>query len=192
MKNNPNFLSNPFVRIAGMKAFCIGFVFVVAAVMAGYLSGAGTVFIGELQVKYTRGTELWQAFAVQFSSLAVIVAVMYGFASSLSRNVRFVDILGTATLSRWPFLLAAIPGFFITLQDPDIIRERVLSGNYDIVSLMVASIFVMGFAVYGTVLLFKAYRISTGLKGGRLWWSFFAALALSELLSALIAYKVIL
>ncbi|MCC8036142.1 MAG: hypothetical protein LIO77_09480 [Rikenellaceae bacterium] len=190
MKNNPSFVGNPFVRIAGMKAFCIGIIFVTATVLIGYMSH--TVFIGELQVKFVRSVSLMQAFAVQFSALAVIAAVMYGFGTGLSRNVRFIDILGTVTLSRWPLVLSAIPGFFVTLEDPDLIREKVLSGNYDVVSLMAASIVIMAFAVYATVLLFRAYKISTGLKGIQLRWSFFAALAISELLSALIAYKMIL
>ncbi len=183
-------LLNPFMHTAGLKAFTIGIAIVAATAIVGYFSN--TVFPGVISVKISAQT-LGSAFLIQAVGLAATILYLYLSASVLTRNIRFSDFLGTVTLARYPFIFAAIPGFFVTVVSTDEILGSFSDGTFhlsDIGGLLTAGLIMMVFAVWSVVLLFNAYRTSSGLKGPRLSWSFAVSVVAAEIISGLVTYRV--
>ncbi len=110
MKNNiSEWLFNPFKRIAGIEAFIIGLA--IAAVAAVIGSFSGVVFDGIIDVHFDKQLTLSKSLICSGIDIVILVLFMYLAGLIVAKGFRFVDMLGTMTLSRAPFILLAIAGF---------------------------------------------------------------------------------
>jgi hypothetical protein len=178
---------NPYTRIAGWQAFGLGLVFVVLMGLIG--SNSGVVFDGVFDMHLIENT-LLQAFTLLAIDLVSLVLVMWVTGLIVSKNFRFIDILGTMTLAKAPFLLMAVLGYFVTapnmteiMKDPYVIFQ-----STSFLLMMVLSLPVM---VWSIVLMFNALKISCDLKGNSLTVAFIIALFVSEIIAKILIHYLV-
>jgi hypothetical protein len=130
-------------------------------------------------------------------NIGVVTFVFYGFGAILTKGrTRFVDILGTTMLSRFPLFI--IPLFNIQNQS-GIIGEKIIQSitkpnaiqltKFEWIYLITSGIISLLLIIWFIVLLFKAYKISTNLKGANLIVSFILGIIIAEILSKIIIYQ---
>ena len=189
MKTNEfgSLIFNPFKRIAGWEAFGIGLVIVVLTTFTGNF--AGIYFDGVIDMHFAEtfdSLKSWLMIPVNIISISVI---MWLAGITVSKNFRFIDILGTMTLSRAPFLLIALASFFVKvpdlsgiMQDPFVI--------FDSISFIIILIFTFPIIIWSVTLLYNAYKISSGASGQKLSISFLFGLIIAEIISKIIIYQI--
>ena len=190
MKTNEfgSLIFNPFKRIAGWEAFGIGLVIVVLTTFTGNF--AGIYFDGVIDMHFAEtfdSLKSWLMIPVNIISISVI---MWLAGITVSKNFRFIDILGTMTLSRAPFLLIAFASFFVKvpdlsgiMQDPFVI--------FDSISFIIILIFTFPIIIWSVTLMYNAYKISTGASGQKLSISFIFGLIIAEIISKIIIYQIV-
>lgn len=175
---------NPFKRIAGWQAFGLGLVFVA---LMGFLGAkSGVVFDGVIDM-HLKDVTLLQSFVFLGIDIVCLVVVMWITGLLVSKNFRFIDILGTMTLAKAPFVILAIAGFFVDAPElSDIYKDpNVIFRSASFVILMVLSLPVM---IWSITLMYNAFKISCDLKGSKLTSSFIIALLISEIISKVLIY----
>jgi len=187
MKSNGFFrlMVNPFTRIAGLQAFGLGLVFLV---VSGIIGGFGNVvFDGVIDSHLVKQLTMLQSFIYIGISLLTLVLVMWMAALFIAKGFRFIDILGTMTLSKAPFLLLAIVGYFAEMPDMNEVMKNPLAifNSMSMVVLMILSIPVL---VWSITLMYNALKISSGASGGKLTTLFIIAILASEAISKLMIY----
>ncbi|WP_101690834.1 YIP1 family protein [Dysgonomonas massiliensis] len=194
MNNIAKALINPFDRIAGWKSFFIGIAIVVATVVVGWQSSI--CFRGALDAKTVYELDFDWALYCQFISLAALVGVFYLAALLFARGTRFQDILGTITFSRFPYLFIALLGFLSTDAELAEMNQVVSSGNVsELLSYLTTNIkqillpiLMIPFLIWSIVLLYNAFRVSTGLKGAKCGVVFTTSLILAEIISLIFIF----
>lgn len=189
MKNKNLFglLMNPFTRIAGWQAFGLGLVFVVLMGFIG--AGSGVAFDGVFDMHLFEHT-VQQAFTYLAVDLVSVVLVMWVTGLVVSKSFRFIDILGTMTLAKAPFLLLAIFGYFVSAPDMnEIMRDPyIILQSYTFMMMMALSLPVM---IWSIVLMFQALKISCDLKGSTLTVAFIIGLFVSEIIAKILIHYVL-
>jgi len=189
MKNKSIFglLVNPFTRIAGWQAFSLGLVFV--ALMGFIGASNGIAFDGVFDMHMFEIT-VQQAFIYLAIDLASLVLVMWVTGLIVSKNFRFIDLLGTMTLAKAPFLLLAIMGYFTTAPNMNAIMRDpyVIFHSTSFVIMMILTLPVM---VWSITLMVNALKISCGLKGSTLTVAFIVGLFVSEIIAKILIQYVV-
>lgn len=183
-KNVFGFLMNPFTRIAGWQAFGLGLFFVVLMGLLGAYSDIA--FDGVIDM-HMIDISLLQSFLYLGIDLVCLVVVMWITGLLVSRNFRFIDILGTMTLSKAPFLLLSIAGFFTATPDlSEIYKDPyIIFQSISFIILIVLSIPVI---IWSITLIYNAFKVSCGIKGSKLTVAFIIALLVSEAISKVLIY----
>ena len=182
---NVNLLFNPFTRIAGWQALVLG---LTIAVLSGIIGTYGNVvFDGALDAHIVESVNFKTSFLLLAINIVSISAVMYAVALIIAKGTRFVDILGTMTLARAPYLVTAILGLFVTpiptmtlIENPMIILTQPMYLLFSLLALPI--IFWM------IALMFNAFKVSTGAKGGKLIAGFIIGLIVAEVVSKVVIY----
>ncbi len=198
-------LFNPFLQVAGLKAFAVGLIFVIASTLLSWVFN--TKFDGVLDAHFGESTSLKTQFLINLINICCLVAVFYLLAIVLTKGkTRFVDILGTMTLARFPFVLIPLInigningriGEKIVYSMRDKIPENVISdvhcqpctvsiGEY--IYLVFSIIVVLLIIVWYVTLLFRAYQVSTNLKRTKIIVSFIAGIILAEFSSSFLIH----
>ena len=183
MNNKWKMLYNPFEWIAGWKAFVIGIIIVCVTVVVGHL---GSTYFYGIQVKHIPDISLLTAFLLQVTGLGITTLIMYLVSVIAAKGVRFQDVLGTVTLARYPFLLAALAGFLITSETLDSILNGTKMETQAIIQLSVSGIIMMLVIILGVALLYNAFKVSTNIKGAKGVFLFILIMILSEIATILI------
>jgi len=175
---------NPFTRIAGWQAFSLGLVFV--ALMGFIGSGSGIAFDGVFDMHMFENT-VQQAFLYLAIDIVSLVLVMWVVGLIISKNFRFIDLLGTMTLAKAPFLVLAIMGYFATAPDMNEIMRNpyVILQSTSFLILMILSLPVM---IWSIALMFNALKISCDLKGNTLTVAFILGLIISEIIAKILIH----
>ena len=189
MKTNElgSLIFNPFKRIAGWDAFGVGLVIVVLTTFTGNF--AGIYFDGVIDMHFAENFDSLKSWLMIPINIISISVIMWLAGITVSKNFRFIDILGTMTLSRAPFLLIALASFFVKvpdlsgiMQDPFVI--------FDSISFIIILIFTFPIIIWSVTLLYNAYKISTGASGQKLSISFIFGLIIAEIISKIIIYQI--
>jgi len=180
-------LINPFKRIAGWQAFGIGLAFVMLTGIIGFYSNIN--FDGVLDMHFGNKITLLSSFIVLAIDIVSIVAVMSLVGLFISKSFRFVDILGTMTLARAPFLILAIMGFFTVSPDLSQIATNpyIIFNSPTFLILMFLTIPVL---VWNITLLYNALKVSCDVKGTKLTLNFIIALFIAEIMSKILIYYI--
>lgn len=191
-----NFLINPFVRIAGLQSLMIGAATIlVTAFIASFgnihLDGVLDLHVGGSGSSVGMGLALIEGL-INLGSITLFV-YLAGLIFSKS-SIRFVDVMGTQSMARFPYLIACIGSLF--LSDEKILSyveyEFMHKGDpvqlvvWDYISFILAAIIFMGMFVWSLVLMYKAYSVSCNVKGGKSVVTFIVALLLAETLSKIL------
>jgi len=186
MKNKNIFglLMNPFSRIAGWQAFGLGLIFVV---LMGFLGASnGLVFDGVIDM-HMKETSLLHSFLYLIIDLVCLIVVMCLTGLILSKNFRFIDILGTMTLAKAPFLILAVAGFFTTAPNmSDLYKNPYII--FESISFIILIMMSLPVIIWSITLMFNALKVSCDVKGNKLTVAFIIALFISEVLSKVLIY----
>lgn len=188
-------LFNPFVQIAGSKSLLIGLLFLLlSSTLAAFFN---TRFDGVLDAHYTKNQSFYLSYLDNLINISVITLILYGFGSLFTKGrARFIDILGTSTLARFPLFI--IPLFNIQNQS-GLIGEKIIQSitkpndiqltQFEWIYLIISGIASLLLIIWYIVLMFSAYKISTNLKGANLIVSFILGLIIAEIVSKILIYQ---
>ena len=187
-KNIFGLMMNPYTRIAGLPAFGLGLIFLV---LIGFIGAAnGVIFDGVLDVHFPGNVTIVNSFLYLAIDLFSLVMVMFFAGLFVSRSFRFVDILGTMTLSKAPFLILALAAYFVTvpdtkdiLEDPSIVLQSA--------SFLFILILSFPIIIWNITLIYNAFKISCDVKGTTLNLNIIFGLLLSEIISKALIYFLI-
>ncbi len=181
MKNNiSEWLFNPFKRIAGYEAFFTGLFISLVTVVIGTFSGIA--FDGVIDAHLGNDLTILKSFLYLVISVITLVLVMYFAGTFINTGFRFIDLLGTMTLARAPFLIIALAGFFAKSPElEEMIKNPVIIFHYT--GFMVLIFLSLPILIWYIVLLYRAFKITTGANGTKLIAAFVVGLIVSEVLS---------
>lgn len=192
------YLFNPFIILAGSKALFLGIVIILLTAFLGSLSS--THFDGVLDVHTGQKAPIWLFFAENLINWLCMVSFLFFSALIVSRSQwRFIDILGTQALSRWPTLITAL----VMLPDANrrfgeyLISKLGQSSTSVAINSIDASIFVISaiialvMIIWMVVLMYKAYAVSCNVKGAKAIWTFIISIILAEIVSKVIILSLI-
>ena len=186
MNNKWKLFYNPFEWIAGWKAFLIGIFIVCITVLVGHVGN--TYFYG-IQIKHIPGISLLIAFLLQMTGLGITVLTMYLVSIIAAKGVRFQDILGTVTLARYPFLLAALAGFLITPKALNALLTETKIDTQALIQFGVSGIIMILVIILGVALLYNAFKVSTNIKGTKGIFLFILIMIVSEIATMIVVFN---
>jgi hypothetical protein len=185
-----HWLFNPFMFFAGMPALAAGLVIILISGILCWFSS--THFDGVLDVHTGMAAKWWIFPAEGLINWISLVVPLFFFGLIISKSAfRFIDVLGTQALARWPYLFTAV------VMLPDVNRkvasymisklsqmQPTTSVNaVDIVIFAVAMLVTILMAVWMVMLMYRAYSISCNVKGAKAIITFIAALIGTEIIS---------
>jgi len=178
-------LFNPFTYIAGGKALIIGLCIQLLTVFIGNMTGSH--FDGAIDLHVGGKTTLLNDFYMWGISVITLILVLYISGLILIKNFRFIDLAGTVLLSRTPYFFLVILAFFVEFPTKEAILTDPFSILLNIPFLIFASLsfFVL---IWTVILLFNAYKISTGLTTSKAVVSLIIAIIIAEVISKILIY----
>ncbi len=180
MKNRWSLIWNPFSLIAGWQAFIAGLIFVaLSGIVAKY---ADLAFDGAIDAHLGHEISFAESFIMISIDLFAIILTMSIIGFVIAKQVRLIDILGTMTLSRAPFLIIAILGIFVSPSDlSELSTEpiRILNQPLFIVFSLLTTIIL----IWVIALMYNALKVSSGAKEIRLTVGFIIGLIVAEIMS---------
>jgi hypothetical protein len=177
---------NPFERVAGYTALVSGLIIAFVSSATGFIFN--TRFDGVLDIHFADTTFL-TALTEQLINIVSLCVIFSGIAFIVKgKSFRIIDVCGTLILARFPLLLTPFlnaGGFFLTLQPSETGKNVTLSRiePAGIIFLTLASLILILIIIWHIILLYKAYRISTNIKGWKATASFILSLLLAEIMS---------
>lgn len=178
-KNFWGLLVNPFTRIAGWQAFGLGLVFVL---LSGLFGTQGQLFFdGVLDAHLGSELSYKASFMLLAVDIASIVLVTWIIALIFVRDFRFVDILGTMTLARAPYILLAIASMFIPSFESSLSSDPMKRQVY----LIIFGIAVIPIVIWYVTLMYNAIKVSLNIKGAKLNIIVIASILIGEVVSKL-------
>jgi len=191
MKSNEIFrlLINPFTRIAGWQAFGIGLVFVIITGITGTFSHVA--FDGVIDMHLLQKLSFLNSFEFLAIDLISVMIIMIATGYIISKGFRIIDILGTMTLSRAPFIILAIAGYFTVSPDIAEIMKNPLV-IFQSLSFVLFILLSIPITIWTIILMFNSLKISCGVKGTKLGTAFIAAVLISEIISKILIYKFVI
>jgi hypothetical protein len=185
------FFSNPFEHIAGGKALLLGSALaLIAALLAAYFNAR---FDGALDLHFVEGSTFYSTLMDQIINLIVLSSIFYiGALLAGARFTRFLDVIGTFSIAKSPFLLLPALNFRGHLFR---IGENLIESSSSLamadwalfISSMIVMLLVICWSVYW---LFQGFKISSNLKGFRLITTFFICIILSEIISKVLIFSI--
>lgn len=176
---------NPFTRIAGWQALAVGIVFIVLTAIIGTFSS--TVFDGVIDMHFVKSVSLKTSLLMQAFNLVSITVVMYVAALLVSKNFRFIDILGTMAFARIPYFFLSFFGFFTTIPNFSALQSNPADFYHSIsASFIIAGMLTIPVIVWYITLLRNALKVSCNIKGSRLVVVLIVGIILTEIISKLL------
>ncbi|MEN8126390.1 MAG: hypothetical protein ABFR90_01140 [Planctomycetota bacterium] len=183
------YLFNPFRTIAGFQALFLGLVIILMAAYIGSLSN--THFDGVLDVHSGLEAPTWLFFAESLIDWLCMVLFLFFSALIVSQSQwRFIDILGTQALSRWPTLITALVMLpdanrrFIEYLMSKLSQSSIEAAmTADAVVFFVAVTIAVLMIIWMVALMYKAYAVSCNVKGAKAVITFVLSLILAEIVS---------
>ncbi len=188
MKNSTfSMLINPFTRIAGWQAFGLGMIGIIIMGVLGSMNG--TAFDGVLDM-HMKEITLLQSFEYLLISLACLILAMWITGLIISKKFRFIDILGTMTLAKFPYIILAIAGFFAEIPDMSNVMNDPYSvfQNIPFVILLAISLPV---TIWNIALIYNAFKVSCDICGSKLTVGLIVALLVAEILSKVLIHLLV-
>lgn len=176
---------NPFTRIAGLQAFGIGMLLLL---LTGFIGSYSNVrFDGVLDMHLGAEISLMKSFSFLAIDIMSVVLVMWFTGLMISKGFRFVDILGTMTLAKAPYLILAVAGYFCTVPD----TKEILNNPYIVfqsISFILLIILSLPIIIWSITLMYNGFKVSCDVKGTKLTVAFIIAITVSEIISKILIY----
>lgn len=176
---------NPFTRIAGLQAFGLGLLLLL---LTGFIGSYSKVsFDGVLDMHAGAEISLVKSFSFLAIDIISLVLVMWVTGLIISKGFRFVDILGTMTLAKAPYIILAVAGYFCTVPD----TKEILNNPFIVfqsVSFILLIILSLPVTIWSITLMYNGFKISCDVKGTKLTVAFIIAITVSEIISKILIY----
>ena len=183
-------LFNPFQFIAGGNALLLGLIVMLLTASLGSLTN--THFDGVLDVHAGLEVPIWLFFAENLIDWLCMVLFLFLSALIISQSQwRFIDILGTQALSRWPTLLTALVmlpdanrrfvGYLMSKLGQS--SEAAAVNSTDVAIFFISAIIAVLMIIWMVALMYKAYAVSCNVKGAKAVVTFIVSLVLAEAVS---------
>ena len=181
---------NPFEKIAGWQALGLGLIAVMIAALIG--SYNGVYFDGAFDFHPTGNPySLWLALELLGIGLASIIIMFLLAGVFFSKNFRVIDVIGTTTLAKIPYLFLVLTGFIRLpeiLNDANAITENpyeIFSVSFIVFILLATTITIWLFALH-----YHAFKVSLNIRKNLRVVVFIFALLFAEILSKVIIYYI--
>jgi len=190
-------LFNPFLTVAGLKALWIGLFFMgLSTWSAGIFHGR---FDGVLDLHFSGEKDFLKPLLDNLLNIVSLVLVFYLLGLIFNRGkVRFVDILGTMTLARFPLVLAPAVNFngvfdraSAAFEASGLRLKNIEITDGDMVLMIAMTCCLVILTVWYIFLLYKAYTVSANLKGTNAVFSFIGGLLAAEIISKILIYNLV-
>lgn len=166
------YLKSPFEYIAGVRSLVIGTIIISFTGVMAYSTNVHQN--GLLNVKFIGfDTAPYIFFLEGFINALVVSFVLYLLGIIFSKSkIRFIDLLGTQSVSRIGILLLVILTKIIPInyealsKMKDANRISMPSGD-EMTNLILLAILSIPIIIYTVVLMYKSFSISCNIKGGR-------------------------
>jgi len=198
-------LFRPFDRIAGAQALGLGVVVMILTALLA--ASSGLLNDGVLDLHFGPELPFWVLLAQSLINWVSLTGFLFITGVWLARGpFRWIDLLGTQALARWPMLAAtaylAIPGLNSQIRQltnelmtrmPTDPSQVMASSAYllDAMWLTLISLPTLILIIWMVWLMYHAYSISTGIKGMRAVFSFTGALVLAWIVSKVLIYQLL-
>ena len=192
------YLFNPFRILAGSKALFLGVVIILLTSFLGSLSN--THFDVVLDVHTGQKAPIWLFFAENLINWLCMVLFLFLSALLVSRSQwRFIDIVGTQALSRWPTIFTAL----VMLPNAnrrfgEYLMSKLGQGSTsvtinptDAIIFVISAIIALVMIIWMVVLMYKAYAVSCNVKGAKAIGTFIVSIILAEIISKVIILSLI-
>lgn len=173
-----------------MKAFAVGLPAILLGAILGYLSrthfdGVIDAHVNDTGNIYMFITEALIDYAVLLFTLYIAGIIISGF------HFRFVDMMGTVALARFPMIFVPLATFALPQQKLEELINSLLKQEaiispltaLDWTGLFLGSLIMILCLVWMIVLLVNAYKICVNKRGAALVISFILALFIAEIVS---------
>lgn len=189
MKRNEfwGLIINPFTKIAGWQAFGIGIIFVGLTAFLGSLRNV--YFDGIIDMHFVEKASFSRAIVIELISLVSLVSVMTVAGLILTKNFRFIDILGTMTLAKTPFVILSILSLFVEFPLLSEIIHDPMS-IFHSTSFIVLMLISFPIIIWSITLMFNGLKVSCGIKGTKLNVIFISALFVAEVICKVVLYLI--
>jgi len=187
-------LFNPFRYVAGGVAFVIGLAVILLSALVCYT--VPVHFDGVLDVHFGKAGPLWLFVAEGLNAWLCMALTLQVFGAILAPSrFRFIDMLGTQALARWPYLLIAIvclpAGVRKVLQ---YLTERAMEQPHtgsvttaDVLVAVLALVVLIAATIWTVMLMYRGYVVATGMKQvRRRIISFIIGLIIAEVVSKVV------
>ena len=178
------FLINPFQKIAGFQALCLGIIILI--LMAYFGTKADIHYPNSINfgstIALNRKLNFIETLCEQLILCSLLALFFYLFSFVYQKGkVRFIDFLGTIYFARFPFLITTL--YFLILRHlcPSILLVTSVSAWQYVMELFLYVGFTWQITTY-----FFAFKESSGLKDTRLWSGFIACIILEIFISGVI------
>lgn len=182
MKRNEflDLLINPFTRIAGWQALMSGITVFALTIYIGFNGNA--YFDGIIDMHFVENAVLKDSALSGIISLITLSVVMSIACTLVTKNFRFIDILGTMTLAKAPFLILAVVSLFVKMPALEQILQNplILFTSVSFIVMLVTSIPVI---IWTIILMYNGLKVSVGIKGIQLNVVFVTTLIVAEAIS---------
>lgn len=192
------YLFQPFKYIAGAKALMWGIIVMLLTVFVSYYSHIH--FPDIVSVKTGPSQSFFYYAAQIISNIVIVSGIMYIMALIFSTSsVRMIDLLGTQSLARAPYLFATLTGFSDSLDQLGQFLIQVATQTHTPFVLPLKTItvaiglllFTLLMTIWMIALMYQGYKVSTNIKGSPLVITFIASLLLSSILSGVFNFLII-
>jgi len=185
MKKNEfwNLMLNPYMRLAGWQAFALGIVFILLTGIVG--TYANVYFDGAIDMHFTEKATLKTSFNLLGIDILSVFLALSVAGIFISKNFRLIDILGTITLAKAPFLLFAVASLLTKSPSNEQIIKNPLS-IFSSASFVIVMLFSVPIIIWYIILLYNAFKTSTGAKGNQVVIAFIIALLMAEIISKIL------
>lgn len=192
MKRNDfaRLLLNPFSRLAGWPALLSGLCVMVLTAVVGYYAGALSDGVLDVHFVDDPADLTWRkALLFPLVSQACLVFVCALLSLIFTRNFRLLDLAGTLTFARVPFLLSMLAGLAVNLPSmADIAADPfVLFRNFGFVLFLIVNVIVV---IWVVVWMVYAVRVSCDLKSGKLAMVLILSIVVGEVLAKYLLLKI--
>lgn len=192
-RSTRGWLFNPFRYVAGGKALGIGLIAILATSLIGSLSK--THFDGVIDMHTGLATAFWEFPLEGLIDWLCLAGVLWMAGKLISRSrFRFLDLLGTQALARWPFLVmsvaALLPGF---RRYPAYLLwkftgkgQQVVVGQLDWLVFAIVALAGLVILCWVVALMYKSFSVSCNVRGGKAIWTFVVAIFAAEIVSKIL------
>lgn len=187
---------NPFTWIAGLRAFIIGLAVIIFTTFLAFL--AGIRFDGIIDVHFSNSGYI--AHIIDLLSIIIVSSILLYATGRIvtATKIRWIDILGTVTLSRIPLVIIPIVMFFVPAEkfiqyiNWKYVKQgtEVVLSSFDWTIMIIAVVVTFISCFWYIALLWNGFKVSCNAKGSKAVVGFIIALFLAEVFVKIIINSV--